>query len=295
MAGVTFASKKRRVKELFSSRGPRERKRVLLVGALAALAATLLPACSGPIVARSPEALFALAQEQIGNANYYPAADTLARVAREAPKTELGRRARLLRITLLAGMARAFRDIAEAYLAGHQQAGAAAYSTQMRAIAMDYFGRSRGRSLELIEALDVLLREPLTEPVRLELTLPASATSQTLARVRQGTWVDAAALGPVEKEGLPAAMRTAQAALAGTGTDASPARIYLGLAREVLGLASIYRQEALGDRRLTRLFHERAAAAAGLAAELAAKSGERQLEEESRRLIALCQETLKKI
>lgn len=273
----------------------KERKIFFLV-AVAAAAAALLLACSGPIVARSPEALFALAQEQIGNANYYPAADTLARVAREAHNTDLGRQARLLRITLLTGMARAFRDIADAYLVGHQQAGAAAYSGQMRAIAMDYFGRSRGRSLEMIEALDALLREPLPGPVRLALSLPASASaSQTLARVRQGTWVDAAELGPVEKDGLAAAMAQSRTALAGGATDPSPARIYLGLARELIDLSSIYRQEALGDRRLTRLFHERAASAAGLAAELAGKSGNRQLEEESRQLVAHCQDVLKKL
>ncbi|MGH9804977.1 MAG: hypothetical protein ACRD4D_07375 [Candidatus Acidiferrales bacterium] len=258
-------------------------------------AAAVLAACSGPIVARSPEALFALAQEQIGNSNYYPAADTLARVAREAPKTDLGRRARLQRITLLAGMARAFRDIAEAYLEGHQHAGAAAYSGQMRAIAMDYFGRSRGRSLEMIEALDALLREPLPGPVRLELSLPAFGSgSQTLARVRQGTWVDAAALGPVEKDGLAAGMTESRGALAGDATDASPARIYLGLAREIFELASIYRKEALGDPRLTRLFYERAASAAALAADIAAKSGDRRLEEQSRALVTQCQEMLKK-
>lgn len=273
-----------------------QQRKFFLLAALAAASAALLLACSGPIVARSPEALFALAQEQIGNANYYPAADTLAKVAREAHNTDLGRQARLLRITLLAGMARAFRDIADAYLVGHQQAGAAAYSGQMRAIAMDYFGRSRGRSLEMIEALDVLLREPLPGPVRLALSLPAtSSASQTLARVRQGTWVDAAELGPVEKDGLAAAMAQSRTTLAGGTTDPSPARIYLGLAREVVNLSSIYRQEALGDDRLIRLFQERAASAAALGADLAAKSGERQLEEESRRLVAQCQETLKKL
>jgi len=274
-----------------------QQKSILFLAALAAAStAALLPSCSGPIVARSPEALFALAQEQIGNANYYPAADTLARVAREAPQSELGRRARLQRITLLAGMARAFADIAEAYLAGHQQAGAAAYSGQMRAIAMDYFGRSRGRSLEMIEALDALLREPLPGPVRLDFSFPASAPgSQMLARVRQGAWVDAAQLAPVEKDGLGPAMAESLAALAGGATDPSPARIYLGLARELLNLSSIYRPEALSDRRMVRLYHERAASAAGLAADIASKSGERAVEEESRRLIAQCQEILKKI
>jgi len=56
----------------------------------------------------------------------------------------------------------------------------------------------------------------------------------------------------------------------------------------MIGLGSM----GLNDRRFRRI---RAASAAGLAAELAAKSGERQLEEESRRLVAQCQDVLKKL
>ncbi|MFQ5695375.1 MAG: hypothetical protein ACE5HB_05250, partial [Terriglobia bacterium] len=133
-------------------------------GALA-VCAFLLAACGEPIVPRSPEALYALAQQQLSNNNFSPALDTLARVVREAPDSESGRRARVLQIALLGGMARAFREVAESYLAGSQEAGAAAYAPRMRSVAMDYFGRARGRSIEMVEALDRLMREPLTAPL----------------------------------------------------------------------------------------------------------------------------------
>src|SRR3989338_4870339 len=55
-------------------------RRTLLGWSAVAAAGWLLAACGEPIVARSPEALYALAQQQIANASYSPAADTLARV-----------------------------------------------------------------------------------------------------------------------------------------------------------------------------------------------------------------------
>lgn len=269
--------------------------------ALVTLAAALGVACNGPIVARSPEALYALAQEQIGNANYYPAVDTLARVARAAPKSDLAHRALVLRLTLLAGMAQAFQDIAESYLAGHQQAGAAAYSGQMRAVAMDYFGRSRGRSIEMLEALELLLREPITVPVRLGLTLPAAASdpAPVLAKVRQGEWVTEGELGQLEKAEVATRLARATPALAGAGSgpegEVEPARFYLGLGQAIVELSSIYRPEALADRRLLRLFYERAATAAAQAAQLARAKNDQNLEKESQELLARCQDALKKL
>lgn len=278
----------------------RPSKRFLPAG-LAGLAAMLFAACNGPIVARSPEALYALAQDQIGNANYYPAVDTLARVAREAPKSALALRARVLRVTLLAGMAQAFKNIAEGYLAGHQQAGAAAYAGQMRAVAMDYFGRSRGRAIEMLEALDFLLREPVNTPIRLDLSLPAApgGDSQALAKVREGTWVGEQELGQLEKALLASELAQAASALAAgqpsAGAEIDLGRFYLELAQEIVDLSSIYRPEALGDRRMLRLFHERAASAATHAAQLAREKGDSKLEEESQQVLTHCQDALKKL
>lgn len=284
----------------------RLRKPVLLAG----LGALLLAACGGPIVPRSPEALYVLAREQMANSNYYPASDSLARVAREAPFTDWGRRARVLQIALLGGMARGYKQFAESYLAGSRQAGAAAYASQMRSMAMDYFGRARGRSLEMVEALDHLLREPSTQPLRVDIPLPAAAEAGggALARVRQGTRLEDDERLRVEQQELTQGFAGMLATLGGAGDDLAqararfqgsvveldPAAFYLGAARELLAMSSIYGPEALGDRRLFRLYHARALAAAERAAQLAAAQGNARLREEAERLQQLSRAGLPK-
>ncbi len=260
------------------------------------LGTALLLNCNGPIVARSPEALYALATEQIANANYSPAIDTLAKVIQAPEQTEWAGRAQALRMALLAGMARSFKEIAESYLEGHEQAGAAAYASQMRAIAMDYFGRARGRSIEMVEALDRMLREPGAGPGRVELSLPPASAppAATLAKVRQGTWIENPELLTAEKDQVRRQLEQTLATMAGADGGSSPAAFYLAAAREIVNLSSIYRPEALGDARMFRLFHERAATAAGRAAELAREAGNRKLEEESQKLVAHCREVLRR-
>jgi hypothetical protein len=273
-------------------------RKVLAV--LLGVGAALLLNCNGPIVARSPEALYALATEQIANANYSPAVDTLTKVMQAPEPSEWAGRAQVLRIALLAGMARGFKEIAESYLAGHQQAGPAAYASQMRAIAMDYFGRARGRSIEMVEALDRMMREPGAGPVRVELSLPPlsgggppATAAGALARVRQGNWIENPELAQAEKDQVRAQLKQTLAGIAGAEAD-NPAAFYLAVGREIADLSSIYRPEALGDARMFRLFNERAATAASRASQLAREAGNRQLEEESQQLLAHCKEALKR-
>jgi len=262
----------------------------------------LLLNCNGPIVARSPEALYALATEQIANANYSPAVDTLTKVMQAPEQTEWAGRAQVLRIALLAGMARGFKEIAENYLAGHQQAGAAAYAPQMRAIAMDYFGRARGRSIEMVEALDRMMREPGAGPVRVELSLPARSAGEppapplggALAKVRQGNWIENPELVQAEKDQVREQLGQALTSIAGADAGSSSAAFYLAVGREIVNLSGIYRPEALRDARMFRLFYERAATAASRAGELAREAGNRKLEEESQQLLAHCKEALKR-
>ena len=284
---------------------------ILRGAAAGALCAVLLLGCDGPIVARSPEALYALAKEQMAHANYSPAVDTLARVVREAPQSESARRAHVLRIALLGGMARGFKDVAESYRAGAQQAGAAAYATQMRSLAMDYFSRARGRSIEMVEALDRLMSEAATGPLRVDFPLPevAAADSAALGKVRQGNWVEDPARLQAEQEEVRQGLAEMLATVLGAGGDIHKARgrfrgreveldlavFYLGLAQEIVDISSIYGPQALQDRRVFRLYHKRALAAAEQAARLAGEKGNTQLQEESERLKRHCQEVLRKL
>ncbi|MGH9863770.1 MAG: hypothetical protein ACRD35_10140 [Candidatus Acidiferrales bacterium] len=278
-----------------------ERRRVGSIGWRLLLSAALLAGCGEPLVPRTPEALYALAQEQIANANFRPAVDTLARVAREAPRSEPARRARPLRIALLSGMAHGFASMGEDYLAGHQQASAAAFAPQMRTMAMDYFGRARGRSIELLEALDLMLHQPLTEPLRFDLPRPlAPGSSATVSeRVRKGEWVEETERQRAETDAIwqqfsvfPTYSGTT---IAGEGpVEIAAGAFYLGVARDILELSKIYRPEALNELRMLRLFTERAATAAQRAAELAREKGDTQLETESQQVLADCQEALTK-
>lgn len=291
-------------------RGRRRRRRAWLGCALGGVALLLL-SCDGPIVARSPEALYALAKQQIAHANYSPALDTLSKVIRESPQSEPARRAHVLRVALLGGMAQAFKDIAESYLEGHQQAGAAAYASQMRSMAIDYFGRARGHSIELVEALDRLQQEATPAPWRLDLPLPQAASgSAVLAKVRQGTWVEDPERAQAEREELRQGLAQMLAGLVdtegnldrarerlrfrGLPFEVEPANFYLGAARELLNLSSIYRPEALRDPRMFRLFHERAAAAAARAAQRAAEIGNDRIRDESEQLQRHCQTVLER-
>lgn len=274
-----------------------------------ALFCAVLLACDGPIVARSPEALYALAREQIAHSSYSPAADTLGRIVREAPTSEPGRRAQVLRPALLGGMARAYKDVAESYLAGHQQATDATYAPEMRSIAMDYFGRARGRSIEMLEALDLLLQEQAAGPWRVDFSLsPVAGGADLLARVRQGQRVDNQELTRAEREEVRQGLAEMLAVFAGAGGDVNlartrvqgveleidPAHFYLGAAQELVQMSSIYGKEALGDRRLFRLYHDRAAALSRRAAELARARGDQKTQEEGERLLRHCQEIAQK-
>ena len=269
-------------------------QRTLLGWSAAAAAGWLLTACGEPIVARSPEALYAVAQQQIANANYSPAADTLARVVLAGPESEPARRARVLRLALLGGMARGYQQVGESYLAGSRSPGAAAYASQMRTMALDYFGRARGSSLEMMDALDRMRREPAGPLLGVDLSLPAAGAERAvLVQVRQGQWVEDAIRLRAERAEVGAQVREMLAGFAGTGgNEIDPAALYLAAARELVTLSGIFGPESLREPRSLRLYHERALQLAERAGELAADRP--PLLEESARLQALCRDALQK-
>lgn len=276
----------------------------------AAVCAWLLLSCGEPIVPRTPEALYSLAKAQLTNANYVPAVDTLGKVTEESPQSEPGRRAQVLRIAVLSGLARGFKEIGESCLAGRQKAGTAQYASEMRSVAMDYFSRARGHSIEMVEALDYLIRYAPTGPFRVDFPLPEvpGGGSPVLAKVRLGNWVRTEELAQAEKEAVSQGLAQSLTRLAGAGEDVNqararfrggevevdPAAFYLGVAQEIVDLSSIYGRDALQDPRMFRLFHERAAAAAERAAKLAGEKGDRKLQAESERLRRRCQDVLRK-
>lgn len=277
---------------------------------LAVFLLAILVGCGGPIVARTPEALYFLAKEQIAHASYSPAVDSLAKVVREFPQSEQAERAQVLHIALVGGMARAYAEMGDSYLAGSRQQGAAAYASQMRSVAIDYFSRARGRSLEMLEALDRLMRQAETGPLRVDLPFPevAGAESATLASVRRGSQAKDEDVLRAEREEVLRGLAVLLARAAGAGEDLVRARgiyqgsgaevdaaaFFLAAAQEIFSLSRIYGPEGLREQRTQRLFLERGAAVAEHAAQLARQKGDRRIQEESERLAARCRESLGK-
>ena len=255
-----------------------------------------LIACGEPLVPHSPQAVYNLAKEQLTNGQYRAAADSLRRVTETDPTGEIGRRALVLRTALLGGMARGFQSVAEDYLAGSKQAQAA----QLRIVAMDYFSRARGRSFEMVDELERVLKQPTTSPFRVDYWPAAPPGGDALQKVRQGQPLSEAELPAAERATVQRSLAEVLSALAGqTGTpgndtDIEPAVLYLGAARELVRLTDIFRPEALDERRMTQLYLERAATLARQAAELAQARGDQKTQAGAEQLLQECEGAFKK-
>lgn len=257
-----------------------------------------LAACGGPIVARSPEALYARAQEQIANGRYVPALDSLDRAAEKTPDSPAGVRAQLLRLALLGGLTWAYQDIAQSYLEGHQRAGEAPHAPRMRSTAMDYFGRVRGLGTDLVEALDAGEQEYLAAPVRLNFVPPqAEGSGATLDRLREGNWLEDEERARAERERVEQGLTDMLRRLSGNrplgpDTEFEPAAVALGTARHLLDLTAAFAPEALDDPRMYRHFHQRALTAAALAAEMGREAGNFLWEGQAKEIERLCRRVL---
>jgi RNA polymerase sigma-70 factor (ECF subfamily) len=181
-------------------------------------------------------------------------------------------------------MARGAREIGESYLAGHLHPDATDAAPQMRSVAIDYFGRSRRRGIEIVEALDRLLHQPPAATLRVDLSAAPqpSGDDDGLAQVRQGKMLEYDDLVRLEDvvvrrelaQVLNGLGRTPEAT---TLVELQPAALYLALAQEIVGVSDIYRDAALDEPRMRRVFYQRAANAASRAAELARQGGSLRL------------------
>ena len=273
-------------------RGPTPFRRAVatLVGLLLVAAA----GCDGPIVARSPEALYRLAQQQLANSQFRAATDTLKRVSREAPTSDPGRRAALLHIALEGGLARGYRSMGDAYLAGSKQAGEAPHAPQMRALAVDYFGRARGESIEMMESAEWLMKQPAAEAFRLDVPPRTLEAVVFLEQVRAGKPVTDAQRAQAEQQEIWRGIQATVGAVGGSGTAVEPAVFYLGAARDLLETIELFGPEKLNEPHMTRLFYERAAGFARHAAQRAQAKGDQKSRQEAEAVIQRCQEALAK-
>ena len=246
-----------------------------------------LVACGEPIVPRTPEAFYNLAKQQLNNGQYRAASDSLQRVTETDPTGELGQRALVLRTALLAGMTAGFQRIGEDHLAGYKQT----QSPQLRVVAMDYFSRARGRSLELVDVLEQTLKQPTTSPFHVDYW-PAPATgAEALKKPRQGQLLSDTELETAERAAVQSSLAealstlTGQTGAPGTQIEVQPAVFYLGAAQVLVRLTDIFRPEALDDRRMAQLLHERAATLARQAGQLAQSKGDQKTQTAAEQLL----------
>jgi hypothetical protein len=256
------------------------------VAALGGLLLAGLTACEGPIVARSPEALYALAQKQLTNSQFRAAGDTLKRVSREFPTTEQGRRAAALHIALEGGLARGYQSMGDAYLEGSKQ------SVPLRAVAVDYYGRARGESIEMMESAEWLAKQPAADGFRLDIPARTLEATLFLAQVRTGKDVTEAQRAQAEQEEIWRGIQATGGALGGAGKAVEPAVVFLGTARELVETLALYAPDKLNEPRMTGLYYERAAGLARHAAELAKPKGDQRTQQEAEALVQRCQQAL---
>lgn len=263
---------------------------------LALLLCLGLVACGEPIVPRTPEAFHNLAKQQLNNGQYRAAADSLRRATEMDPTGELGRRALVLRIALLGGMIRGFQSIGEEYLAGYKQT----QSPELRTVAMDYFSRARGRSLELLDGLEQALKQPTTSPFRVDYWPAPTSGGETLQKARHGQALSEVELTAAERAAVQRSLAetlgglTGKSGAPGTETEVEPALFFLGAAQELVRMTSLFRPEALDERRLSQLSLERAATLARQAEQLAQASGNQKIQAEAGQVLRQCEDALKK-
>jgi hypothetical protein len=245
-----------------------------------------LAGCEGPIVPRSPESLYALAQQQLANSQFRAAGDTLKRVSREFPATEQGHRAAALHIALKAGLARGYQGMGDAYLEGSKQ------SVPLRAVGVDFYGRARGEAIEMMESAEWLAKQPAAEPFRLDVPTRTLEATAFLAQVRQGKDITDSQRAQAEQQEVWTGIQSAGGTLGGAGAPIEPGTFFLGAARELVERITLFGPDRLNEAQMTRLFHERAAALARHAAELAKSKGDPRTQQEAEALIQRCQEAL---
>ena len=256
-----------------------------------------LVGCGEPIVARTPNAVYNLAKQQLDNGQFRAAGDSLQRVMELDPNGEFGRRALVLRTALLAAMTRSFQSLGEDHLAGYKQG----QSPELRTVGMGYFSRARGRALELMDVLEQALKQPATSPYRVDYWPAAPTSTDALQKARQGQALSETELNAAERAAMQRSLGEALNSLAGkTGApggaeaEVEPAVFFLGAAKELVRLASLFQHEALNERALSRLSLERAATLARQAEQLAQAAGNQKIQAEAGEILRQCEEALKK-
>ena len=277
---------------------------------LAAVMLVLAACGGGPAPESTPEGQYKFAKEAIAGKNYVKALDTLEQVIKRAPDSDLAVRANLTRAALLAGMADAYKRMAEAYMDGYRSPSARAYSSQMRKMAVDYYGMGRVRSVEYVEGFDRTAKHiQAGKALTFDLPMPQTMGQEAAAmeQIRHGKMAGDEERVKIEYEEVEAGLARAIAQMLGAGEDLNAARARLqggsatvnptgmlvAAAERMCLLSAIFHPRALDDQRLDRAFHERALTTVDTAMERLKKEPDKKLEDSAKKLKKECEKAMK--
>lgn len=243
---------------------------------LVCAALLLAMSCGGgkPQVSKnSPEYLYSEAKEAIAEVKYENAIRMTGELLQKFPDSDYAAKARILRVVLLAGLSAAYRDMAEAYLAGFEKPGAS--SGKLRATGFDYYRKQKNAALGFSEACDYFLKDTsATKSYVLECDFPAreAAHNKRLDEVKDGSVLDGDQQRAAEEQELlegtintlsfflgAAGDRPKAKKLLETGTktmDRSEFVVRLG--RTFLDNQNVFGRSALNDTQLFRQLYDKA-------------------------------------
>src|SRR5437762_10375303 len=89
----------------------------------------------------SPEYVYSQAKEAMADVKYEKAISLTNDLLQKFPESDYATKARILRVVLLAGLSSAYRDMAEAYLAGFEKSSPNA--GKLRGTAFDYYRKQK--------------------------------------------------------------------------------------------------------------------------------------------------------
>ncbi|MEW5974767.1 MAG: hypothetical protein AB1898_03060 [Acidobacteriota bacterium] len=181
---------------------------------------------SAPKVSKdSPEYQFSEAKQALVELNYEGAISFTGKVINQPEDNPYEKKARLLRMILVAGLSDGHRTIAEAYLAGSEKS--MKDSMALRAKGMDYYRKQKNAALAFLQAADYFVSRPDdASAFVLECDFPAKdiVPNRKLDEVRNGVLLDEEERRACEAIEVGNGVIVALSSFLGAGDDRAKAR-----------------------------------------------------------------------
>ncbi|MCI0423860.1 MAG: hypothetical protein L0312_32385 [Acidobacteria bacterium] len=221
----------------------------------------------------SPEYIYSQAKEAMAEVKYEKAISLTNDILQKFPDSDYAAKARILRVVLLAGLSSAYRDMAEAYLAGFEKS--IQNAGKLRSVAFDYYRKQKNAALGFSEACDYFLKDGSARKTYvLECDFPTRevAHNKRLDEVREGGVLDGEQRRAAEEHEVWDGMLNTLSFFVGAAGDRPKAKKLLEsgsktmdrpefivrLGRTLLDNQKVFGRQALNDVQQYRQLYERA-------------------------------------